>query len=487
MLSLQRLSTNPATLPVGLTVVVVLQFAILIRGNPAPPTTTVTDAGNGQPKSAATSVFNKEGDESIASLIAAAKTAFAADNADKAVALLSASLARDPAHPQALDLYRDRLHQQFDTALTERDWELAQVQMAAYDSAIRAGLVACLSSEQVDGLWRRQDELRSWTSTLDEKVLAECNDIEAKVDDSQPDVLPGLEARLRDLPTARITDDTLKRMVHLTERIATRQHGLNARRRRDRLAELRDRAQATDLDLNTLRELQTEVEVLHSEIVEGGVVGDTGRELLNSSRGLLGEVDRRVQVKSIHEMQTIADTDAAQSLEKAKKLVAVAHETTKQEKFQAAGEKLAEAELVLGTVDRLASITVQLQARKLTDEIRREALAVRSQQERRYNLWAICQLEQSIADYKKASSIWNDDEVAFKKILREKVGTIDPNHLHPATHALFTEMFQKLFGELSNEDRVEITRVIELAEKRRITDDSIAADCPQAAPAIKTK
>ena len=75
-----------------------------------------------------------------------------------------------------------------------------------------------------------------------------------------------------------------------------------------------------------------------------------------------------------------------------------------------------------------------------------------------------------------------DDEEAFKKILREKVGAIDTNHLHPATYALFTEMFQKLFSELSNEDRVEITHVIELAEKRRLTDDSISAVCPQAAP-----
>jgi len=45
-------------------------------------------------------------------------------------------------------------------------------------------------------------------------------------------------------------------------------------------------------------------------------------------------------------------------------------------------------------------------------------------------------------------------------------------------------MFQKLFSELSNEDRVEITRVIELAEKRRLTDDSLSTECPKPVPAV---
>lgn len=483
----QRLSGHPATVPLGLAIVVVLQIVLLGRGPLGSSASQGDDSVAGSRQSDST---NKVVDDSrnSASLLAAAKTAFDANDSEKAVATLSAVLAREPSNPDALDLYRDRLHQQFDAANSERDWELAQVQIAAYDSAIRAGLVACASPDDVESLWRRQEELRSWASSLEKKVATEANDIEAKIDGCQPDTLAGLETRLRELPTARLTQDMLGRLVALAQRITERQNGLSTEIRRARLAKLRVRAESADLDLNALRELQTESETLYSEIVEADVRGHHDQELQTASRGLLSEVDRRLQIKSLHEMQAISDADAAHSLKRAVTLLETARASVKEGKFQSAGEKLAEAELVLGAIDRLASVDAQLKARKLADEIRRDALATRSQQERKYNLWAICQLEQSIADYKKAAGIFNDDEEALKRILRDKVGAIDSNHLHPATYALFTEMFQKLFSELSNEDRVEITRVIELAEKRRLTDDSISAECPKTVPAVpKTK
>ena len=479
----RRLSGHPATVPLGLAVVVVLQLVILNRGHLGSSASRGADAVAGSRRSDSVAETADRLRDS-ASLLAAAKVAFAANDSEKAVAALSAMLAREPANSSALDLYRDRLHQQFENAISERDWELAQVQIAAYDSAIRAGLIACASADQVESLWRRQEELRSWASSLEEKIVVEADDIAGKIDGSQLDALAGLEARLQDLPTARLTQRMLERLVDLSQRIAMRQNGLNTESRKDRLAKLRAQSEVANLGLTTLRELQTEAETLHSEIVEAEIRGGKDQELLTASRGLLGEIDRRLQIKSLHEMQAIADADAAQSLKQAKMLLETGRASVKEEKFQTAGEKLAEAELVLGAVDRLASVDVQLKARKLADEIRREAIAIRSQQERKYNLWAICQLEQSIADYKKAAGFFNDDEEAFKKILREKVGAIDTNHLHPATYALFTEMFQKLFSELSNEDRVEITHVIELAEKRRLTDDSISAVCPQAAPVV---
>jgi hypothetical protein len=160
-------------------------------------------------------------------------------------------------------------------------------------------------------------------------------------------------------------------------------------------------------------------------------------------------------------------------VDQARRLLTAAQADGKSGKLQPAGEKLAQAELILGSVDRLSSLEVQQKARGLSETIRHEALPIRSQQEQRYNLWAIDRLQESLADYQKALGIFLNDKEAFKRTLQDKVGVIDTQILHPATHALYQEMFQKLYGGLSNADRVEITRAIELAEKIRISDETI--------------
>lgn len=385
---------------------------------------------------------------------------------------MSAALALHPNSIEALDFYGERLRIQFGKALEEGDWELAQAQIPAYEIAIRSGLACCRSIDDVEGLLKKLDDVKPLASALNDRVKSELGAISMCVEDNAvtEEALEGLDARLRDLPTARIQDAVLKDLFELTNKATERRNHLRAEKLTARLSQLRTESQRTELKLASVRELQARVDQLHSEVMELRHDDGSNKKLVTETRDLRDQLDRLLQVRSLHETQTISDKDANQSLEQARRLLAKARSLAKDGKLQTAGEQLAEAELILGTVDRLSSLDVQKQVRKTADEIRREAIGLRVQQERFYNLWAIGQLEDSLADYEKALGWFKNDKEAFKKALREKVGVIDAQALHPATHALYTEMFQKLYGGLSNVERAEITKAIELADKRPLSD-----------------
>ena len=402
----------------------------------------------------------------------AAKVAFAEDSNERGVALLSAALAKRPDFVAALDLFGERLRIQFDKAMEEADWELAQAQIPTYETAIRSGLAGCASVDDVDALLKKLHDLEPWTAALNDKVKSELAAISKSVDDktTTDEALQGLDARLRDLPTARIHDAVLKDLFELTNKVAVRRNHLRREKLTERLAQLRTESQRTELKLATVRELITSADQLHSEVVELQPEDDNNKRFTTEVRDLRDQLDRVFQVRSLHETQTISDKDATLALEQARRLLTTGRSLANDGKLRMAGEQLAEAELTLGTVDRLSSLAVQKQARKMADEIRREAIGFRVQQERLYNLWAIGQLEDSLADYEKALGWFKNDKEAFKKALREKVGVIDAQLLHPATHALYTEMFQKLYGGLANAERAEITKAIELSDKRPLSD-----------------
>lgn len=487
-----------ALVPVLLTAVFVLELVNLIRRpspeqptpstrpSPSPPpTVTASDAiaekkpnqkdqstvSSIRPPAATRAPGAAATEDPTTALVAASTSAFERNDSESAIALLSAALSKRPNDPAALNLYRERLGEQFQVALKDMDWNQAQLQIAAYDSAIRAGLVACNSTRDVEELLRRKDALKPWNSALDDKILAEIKSVKDAIGSAKAESLPGLQQRLRDLPTARASEAILQELLGISESIAQRNWALKANDLTARLKELRTQAESPQLDLQKLREIQGKAEALNVEVIDSRSDDPKAGELLTQSRTFLGELDRRLQIQSLRETQSIADADAKQILDKATKIMATANDLANAAKHQAAGEKLAEAELVLGSIDRLASLSIQKQVRKLSADIRGRAIAVRSRQERDYNLWAIEQLEKSIADYKKAVGYFRDDKEAFKKILREQVGVIDPQHLHPATYALFSEMFQKLFSELTNEERAEITKVIEETQKRRLAGD----------------
>ncbi|GEM_PF-6470243 len=185
---------------------------------------------------------------------------------------------------------------------------------------------------------------------------------------------------------------------------------------------------------------------------------------------LLSQLDQRLQVHSVRQMQSIADADARRAVDEAKAILQEVEANTHSRQLQWRGEKLAEAELHLNRIDKLCSIAIQNEARQVLEAIRRQAIAFRTQQAREYNLWAIGNLEQSIADFKRAKGWFNDNEEEFMKTLREKVGRIDPQHLHPVTYSLFAEMFQKFLSELNPDQKVKVTRAVETTERKPLSD-----------------
>lgn len=407
-----------------------------------------------------------------APLVENARRAFSESKDDLGVALLAAGLMVTPDDEGGLDLYRRRLSTRFENALKDKEWDVAEVQIAAYDSALRDALQTTSTPEAVERLVGRREQLKDWDTQLQRALEAEIDEIQTQLQDPQADQLPGLEQRVTSIPANRLDDVVRRELAAVARELVRFQDKGRLSDFQNRLANLESRAKAETALTNDLRILQVEAERLHADVVEYDLDGGDAEGLLGRCRSLLAQLDQRLQVRSVREMQMIADVEGRQALEAARVLYGEAQEfrSDRNRTWQSAGEKLVAAELQLARIDRLASLALMEETRALAETIKKDSLVYRANQQRRYNLWAIQQLEESIGDFRKAQGILNDNEDAFMEILENKIGQIDPQHLHPVTHSLFSEMYQKLIAELDNDSRVEITRAIESADRKPLSD-----------------
>ena len=411
-------------------------------------------------------------------LVQAAKVAFSKQPAqeERGIALLSAALALQPHSVAGLDLYQEVLRGKYVAALEQSDWNLARTQLLILENTIQAGLADCQSETDVTQLLERLQVAKKWTTEFHTGIQRELADIQKRLEGPPVDesVLQGLRIRIETIPATGLPDPLTSQLLTLATRVAERQLQGEQRELQAIYLQLKGRSEKADVDLSTLRELQAHAEHLLHRVL--GVQSQQTFELklIGNVRELCDQLDQFLQVRSLRAGQQLSDQEARNSLQLAQELLTKAKSSQKSRKFQAAGQSLAEAELLLGQVDRLSSLPVQKQARELGEQIAREAIGVRVQQQRMYNLWAITQLELSLADYKAAQGYFANDKEAFKKSLRERVGVIDPQLLHPATHALYTEMFQRLYSGLDNANRAEITKAIELTDKKPLSDDLVS-------------
>ncbi len=171
----------------------------------------------------------------------------------------------------------------------------------------------------------------------------------------------------------------------------------------------------------------------------------------------------------------MADADAIEAVSRVDTILKDIDEKLKNPedvKYQWCGERLVEAELLLNRIDRLCSQEIQEKARKFQEEIRKRALSYRVKQQQKYNVWAIKVLEDAMKAHSGATPwYWKNDRNKLKEIISDHLGEIDSQHLHPVTHALFTEMFQKVLSDLKDNDlKVEVTRNVEMKEKKGLSD-----------------
>ena len=118
----------------------------------------------------------------------------------------------------------------------------------------------------------------------------------------------------------------------------------------------------------------------------------------------------------------------------------------------------------------MASADVRQEALSLRAEIAAEAVAVRKGQEAAYNQWAIDQVEKAAGEWGDAKAWLDEDEAKFMATLEKTLGVVDTALMHPAVGTLYAEVYQKLIGELSAEQKVAATRSVEEARKKTLSD-----------------
>lgn len=414
------------------------------------------------------------GDGNADRLVAEAESAFQADKERLAIALLASALVIRPNNAKAIDAYRNRLRSRFQAALKEHDWDTAETEIAAYDSTVRSALRGAVTKPAVEAIVGRQDEVSRWEQELiqarDQFLKAEISAIEGQLDGADAETLSALDVRVRQLPTDGLTDESVERVANLALKLVRLEQEGRLRTLEEDLDKTSGSAIKPKVDPAALRELRIHAEHLNARIAEARLQGAEATQMQSACQELLSQIDQRLQVNSIRQLQTIADADAKKAIDDSRVILSDLKKNGASKTYQWCGGKLAEAEVYLNKIDRLCSVAIQTETHDLLESIRRDAIAFRAQQARAYNLWAIGVLEESVSDYKKAKGWFNDDEEAFMKTMREKVGQIDPQHLHPITYSLFAELFQKFLGELEPSQKVTVTRAVESAERRPLSD-----------------
>lgn len=451
-------------------VVVVLQIAVLIRFKSPPHPSSFgsrnvlsqTDRPEAQP------------DNRVSPLVTEAESAFQGGKDQFGIALLTAALNNDPDNGRAIEVYQTRLRQRFEKALDDQDWESAELQVAAYDATIHGAFRGAATKEDVQALVERQEQVARWEQQLSDErecfLRQEIAAITQQTAAADETTISNLDARLRQLPTQGLDDELVGELAALALHIERRHQIARLDSLKAQLAKLTAASANPKTGMSELRELRIQSEQLSAQIVEARVQGAEDIKLQAACQDLLTQLDQRLQVSALRQMQTIADADAKNAIDEARRKLDVLQQKNKSESRQHFGETLAAAERLLLRIDRLCSTGIQDEAHGLLECIRAQVVILRTEQLREYNLWAIGVLEESIADYKKAKGILDDDEQAFMTALREKIGRIDPQHLHPVTHSLFAEMFQKLLSELDPDQKIAATRAVESAERRPLSD-----------------
>lgn len=402
-----------------------------------------------------------------------ADAAFKEKDEDKGAAYLSAALVLEPANRAALDLFRERAHTRFRGAIRDKDWELAQIQLAGYDSTVRTGLKGASERAAVEDLLARQRDAGAWEVELrearDAAFVAETKAIDEELPKADAARLREWEGRLKQVPLDALGDKARDETKGVAARLLSRKRQVEKERLDQALRQLAAECGKADLPLARLRELRAQAQHVHGQIVEAGLDGAEVVKAQAACEGIVTQLDQRLQVLSIREMQQIADADAVNALDVVDKVFAEIEKNYKDWTYHHCGEKLAEAEAHLSRIDRLCSLEMQRKALDRQQKIRKDALYYRTHQQKKYNLWAIGVLEDAMAEYQKNKGYFKDDKDGLKKILAESLGEVDSQYLHPVTHALFTEMFQKILSDLNNDMKVEATRAVEEAEKRPIS------------------
>jgi hypothetical protein len=235
---------------------------------------------------------------------------------------------------------------------------------------------------------------------------------------------------------------------------------------------LQQQAQKTERTSNDLRELSVRGQHLRARALEAKLDGAEITQVQAGCDELVAQLDQRLQIQSIRQMQHIADADARDDLSKVDGILQEIDSKYSGSTYQWCGERLVEAETRLNRIDKLCSQQVQEQCRKRQEDIRKRALKYRISQQKEYNLWAIGVLQEAIKGHSEATPwYWKNDREKLKTIISDRIGEIDPQHLHPVTHALFAEMFQKVLTDLKDNDlKVEVTRNVEQKPKKPISD-----------------
>jgi hypothetical protein len=159
-----------------------------------------------------------------------AQAAFQSGNDEVGVTFLSAALVADPTNEDGLNLYQDRLERRFQDAVSANDWQLAQTQIAGYDSAIRAGLKETKTNAEVHSLIERQKRLAEWEAGLQYKRDAfatdEAQSVLIALATADRAAAHDLEGRLRALPIDALGEKAKEKVALAASQLMQKQQKL---------------------------------------------------------------------------------------------------------------------------------------------------------------------------------------------------------------------------------------------------------------------
>ena len=316
--------------------------------------------------------------------------------------------------------------------------------------------------------------MKTWEADLrrvrDKSAHDEIADLKHDLADSDSGTLKALEQRVKELPVDSFGQEVRHELAAFAASLFDRQNQIEIADLNDQLEKAKSQAAGPQLKSSELWLLRVQVQQVQSRLLEAKLNGASVEKVAARCEELLLNLDQRLQVMSVRQMQEIADADAIKELQTAKGIFTKMLNESTGNTWQWCGEQTAEAEQHVLRIDRLCSAEMQLQARHLLQKYRKDALESKAGQQRAYNRWAIGVLEDSMKQYKDAKGIFKDDKDRLKQILAEKVGEIDPANLHPVTLALFTEMYQKILSDLKDDQKVEVTRAVQEKMKKPLSD-----------------
>lgn len=409
--------------------------------------------------------------------IAAAAKAFESEDIDRGTALIAAALVQAPGNLDALRVYEKVLKQRLDTAIANADWDAAGIQVAAYDQIIRDGLRGARSVADVDKLLAFSRRVDDWGAQIDQAQAAAVREVLAlvKQDLQQPNPnYESLAATLIELPLDQLPEDLAEEVAAVSTAISAARARSRLERMKTDIESLQAEARAPALSPIALQALRARADALLSEWFSNQAANAAlTAEPLESLREIISQLDERLQVDAIRRVQTIADADAIQLVEHAKQLLLNATKPESQKDsptFQQRGELLAQAEVLLSRVDQLCSAQVRQDTQILLQQLRKHAVVYRVLQQKAYNQWAVAVLEEALALYQDGKGWVYDNEGRFRRVLRDKVGQIDPSLLHPAVYALYSDMFHRLMKELVPKQQAVITADILKSKHKELSE-----------------